>query len=63
MRETEPAAAPAQRSDCQLDWMRRNGLWTAADDAVVLERYGPGALTDHWYCCRAQPWQSSALGV
>lgn len=43
-------AKPAR--SCQLQWMREAGLWSAADDAAVILRYGPGALDDHWYCCR-----------
>lgn len=39
-------------SGCMTDWMRANGLWTAADDAAVVARYGLHAWDDHWYCCR-----------
>jgi hypothetical protein len=59
MREAESAAAPERASDCLLEWMRAAGLWGPADDAVVLVRYGPGALDGHWFCCVAQPWRSS----
>ena len=51
-------AEPTPASSCQLQWMRQTGMWAAADDAAVILRYGPDALDDHWYCCRAQPWRS-----
>jgi hypothetical protein len=44
-------------SGCMTEWMRANGLWTAADDAAVVARYGLHAWDDHWYCCRLQPWK------
>ena len=58
MQEAE-AAAPPQSSDCPVQWLRDNGLWSAADDAVIRARYGPGALDNHWFCCVAEPWRSS----
>ncbi|XTP33126.1 hypothetical protein ACORG1_22940 [Mycobacterium sp. TJFP1] len=60
MRVAEGAAALTPTApDCLLDWMRRAGLWSAADDAAVIARYGPGALDGHWWCCVAQPWARS----
>jgi hypothetical protein len=58
MRNAENSARPG-RSTCRLEWLRENGLWSAADDAIVIaRRYGADALDSHRYCCVAQPWRT-----
>ena len=52
-----PGGVTDGASGCQLQWMREHGLWSAADDAVIIARYGPTALEGHWFCCVAQPWR------
>ncbi len=52
---------PVPPSGCPRLWMIEHGLWSAADDAVVIERYGANALDSHEYCCgKSQPWRARA---
>jgi hypothetical protein len=58
----EAAARPAEPVDddmCLHTWMKKQGLWTEADDAIIAARYGPEILIGHRYCCIERPWRSA----
>jgi hypothetical protein len=39
-------SGPQSSVCCPRNWLRENGLWTAEDDPIILERNGPTALRD-----------------